>query len=82
VSVCGSDSDDPLGALHLELGVGIVGDDHELGVAWSPQYGVVGSSELDHLEHEGFLSELGGSPEATDRSSCPRGWTRFPGMIP
>jgi hypothetical protein len=45
VSVCGSDSDDPVGAQHLELEVGVVGDDHELGVARSPQHRVVGSSE-------------------------------------
>jgi hypothetical protein len=36
VSVCGSNGDDPVGARHLELEVGVVGDDHELGVAWSP----------------------------------------------
>jgi hypothetical protein len=36
VSVCGSDGNDPVGARHLELEVGVVGDDHELGVAWSP----------------------------------------------
>jgi hypothetical protein len=82
VSVCGSDGDDPVGARHLELEVGVVGDGHELGVAWSPQHCVVGSSEPNHLEREGFLLEVGGSPEQTGRSSCPRGWTRFPGMIP
>jgi hypothetical protein len=64
VSVRGSDGDDPVGAQHLELEVGVVGDGHELGVAWSPQHCVVGSSEPDHLEREGFLSEVGGSPEA------------------
>ena len=37
VSVCGSDGDDPVGARHLELEVGVVGDGHELGVARSPQ---------------------------------------------
>jgi hypothetical protein len=35
VAVRGSDSDDPIRARHLELEVGVVGDDHELGVAWS-----------------------------------------------
>ena len=38
VSVRGSDGDDPVGAQHLELEVGVVGDSHELGVAWSPQH--------------------------------------------
>jgi hypothetical protein len=36
VSVRGADGDDPIGARHLELEVGVVGDNHELGVAWSP----------------------------------------------
>jgi hypothetical protein len=58
VSVRGADGDDPVGAQHLELEVGVVGDGHELGVAWSPQHCVVGSSEPDHLEREGFLSEV------------------------
>ena len=53
VSVRGADGDDPVGARHLELGV-----------AWPPQHCVVGSSEPDHLELEGFPSEVGGSPEA------------------
>jgi hypothetical protein len=64
VSLRGADGDDPVGARHLELEVGVVGDDHELGVAWPPQHCVVGSSEPDHLEREGFPSEVGGSPEA------------------
>jgi hypothetical protein len=76
VSVHGSDGDDPVGARHLELEVGVVGDGHELGVAWSPQHRVVGSSEPDHLR------KLEGVPKQTGRSSCPMGWTRFPGMIP
>jgi hypothetical protein len=36
VSVRGADGDDPARARHLELEVGVVGDGHELGVAWSP----------------------------------------------
>jgi hypothetical protein len=82
VSVRGSDGDDPIGARHLELEVGVVGDGHELSVARSPQHRVVGSSEPNHLEREGFLSEVGGSSEQTGKSSCPRGRTRFPGMTP
>jgi hypothetical protein len=31
-----ADGDDPVGARHLELEVGVVGDGHELGVTWSP----------------------------------------------
>jgi hypothetical protein len=64
VLVRGADGDDSVGARHLELEVGVVGGGHELGVAWPPQHCVVGSSEPDHLEREGFPSEVGGSPEA------------------
>jgi hypothetical protein len=64
VSVRGADGDDPVGARHLELEVGVVGDGHELSVARPPQYCVVGSSEPDHLEREGLPSEVGGRPKA------------------
>jgi hypothetical protein len=82
VSVRGADGDDPVGARHLELEIGVVGDGHELGVAWPPQHCVVGSLKPDHFEREGLPSELEGVPKQTGRSSRPRGWTRFPGMIP
>jgi hypothetical protein len=58
VAVRGSDSDDPIRARHLELEVGVVGDSHELGVAWSSQHRMVGSSEPDDLKGESFLSEV------------------------
>jgi hypothetical protein len=64
VLVRGADGDDPVGARHLELEVGVVGDGHELRVAWPPQYRVVGFSEPDHLEREGLPSEVGGCSEA------------------
>jgi hypothetical protein len=82
MAVCGSDGDDPVGAWHLELEVCLVGDGHELGVARSPQHSVVGPSEPDHLEHEGFPAEVGGSSETDGKSSCPRGRMRFLGTIP
>jgi hypothetical protein len=82
VSVRGSDGDDPIGARHLELEVSVVGDGHELGVAWSPQHCVVGSSEPDHLEREGFLSEVRGSPEADEQIELPKGLDALPGDDP
>jgi hypothetical protein len=82
VSVRGADDDDPVGAWHLELEVGVVGDGHELGVAWPPQYCVVGSSEPDHLEREGFPSEVGGSPEAYGQIESSEGLDAFPGDDP
>jgi hypothetical protein len=82
VSVCGSDSDDLVGARHLELEVGVVGDDHEPGVARSPQHRMVGSSEPDHLERKGFLSEVGGSPEADEQIELSKGLDALPGADP
>jgi hypothetical protein len=64
VAVRGSDGDDPIRARHLEVEVGLVGDVHELGVAWSSQYRMVGSSEPDDLKGESFLSKVRGSSEA------------------
>jgi hypothetical protein len=82
VSVRGVDGDDPVGARHLELEVGVVGDGHELGVAWPPQYRVVGSLEPNHLEREGFPSEVGGSPEADGQMESSEGLDAFPGDDP
>jgi hypothetical protein len=79
VAVRGFDGDDSLGARYLELEVRVVGDGHELGVARSSQHRVIGSSEPDHLEHEGFPAEV---PKQTGKSSCPRGRTRLPRTIP
>jgi hypothetical protein len=78
VLVRGADGDDHVGARHLELEVSVVGDGHELGVAWSPQHCVVGSSEPNHLECEGFLSEVGGSPEADGQIELPKGLDALP----
>jgi hypothetical protein len=73
VALRGSDGDDSLGAWHIEFEVRVVGDDHELGVAWSSQHRVIGSSEPDYLESEGFLSEVGGSSEADGQVNLPKG---------
>jgi hypothetical protein len=72
----------PYWALRPWLEVGVVGDGHELGVAWSPQYGVVGSSEPNHLEREGFLSKVGGSPEADGQIELSKGLDTLPGDDP
>jgi hypothetical protein len=73
VAVRGSDGDGSIGAWHIELEVRVVGDDHELGVAWSSQHRVIGSSEPDHLEREGFPAEVGGSSEADEQIKLPKG---------
>jgi hypothetical protein len=82
VSVHGSDGDDPIGARHLELEVGVVGDGHELGIARSPQHRVVGSLEPDHLKRKGFLSEVGGSSEADGQIELSKRQDTLPGDDP
>jgi hypothetical protein len=82
VSVRGSNGDDPVGACHLELEVCVVGDDHELGVARSPQHRVVGPSEPDHLEREGFPAEVGGSSKADGQIKLSKGQDALPGDDP
>jgi hypothetical protein len=82
VPVRGSDGDDPVGARHLDLEVGVVGDGHELGVARSPQHRVVGSSEPDHLEREGFPAEVGGSSKADRQIELSKWLDALPGDDP
>ena len=45
-------SDDVVRPRYLQLEVGVVGDRHELGVAWPSQDGVVGPCKVHHLEGE------------------------------
>jgi hypothetical protein len=73
VAVHGSDGDDSPRARHLELEVSVVGDGHELGVARSSQHRVIGPSEPNYLEGEGFLSEVGGSSEANGQVNLSEG---------
>jgi hypothetical protein len=82
VAVRGSDGDGSLGAQHLELEVRVVGDDHELGVARSSQHRVIGPSEPNHLESEGFLSEVGGSSKADGQIKLPKGQDTLAGDNP
>ena len=55
--------DDVIWSRHLQLEVGVVGDRHELGVAWPPQDGMVGPWEVHHLEGEDFRAEVGSAAE-------------------
>ena len=50
----GANDDDPMWAQHLQLEVCVVGDGHELRVAWSSQDGVESSGEPNHIEGEGL----------------------------
>jgi hypothetical protein len=55
--------DDPMRDGHLELQIGVVGDGHELGVAWLAQYGMVGARKVRYLKGEHLCAEVGISPE-------------------
>ena len=59
----GADGGDPVGAQHLQLEVCVVGDGHELHVAWSSQDGMEGSEEPNHLEGEGLSPVIELIPE-------------------
>jgi hypothetical protein len=82
VAVRGSDGDGSLGAWHLELDIRVVGDNHELGVARSSQHRVIGPSEPDYLESQGFLSKIGGSSEADEQIELPKGQDTLAGDNP
>lgn len=69
-------------ARHFELQVGIVGDSHELRVAWSSKNGVIGPAKPDHLKGEGLGPEVGGVPKVTGRSIRPSEVACLPGMAP
>jgi hypothetical protein len=43
---------------------------------------VIGPSEPDHLESEGFLSEVGGSSEADEQIKLPKGQDTLAGDNP
>jgi hypothetical protein len=52
------DGVDPLWARHLELQVGVVGDDHELGEARSTKEGMVDAWEVNDLEGAWLLVKV------------------------
>ena len=68
----GADSDDSIGAWHLQLEVGVVGDGHELRVAWSSQDGVVGSVEPNHFDGEGLRPIVGRRPKGDGQIDLPK----------
>ena len=71
---------DPIGTRHLELEVCIIGDGHELDIAWSPQDVVIGAKKVRFLKGECFRAEVYPTPESSDRSIYPRGTTCGPSM--
>jgi hypothetical protein len=82
VLIGGPDSDDTVGARHLELEVGVAKDRHEPGIAGTPKNGVVCPIESNHLESESLLSKVGGSTKIDRQVDPPTGSARFPGMTP
>ena len=73
----GADGDDTLRARHLHLEVGVVGDRHELGVAWTPKDGVC-PPEPHHLEGEHLLADVGRRAEADGQVDLAEGLDSLP----
>jgi hypothetical protein len=67
------DGDDPLRAEHLELQVGVVGDDHELGEERSTKEGMVDTGEVDNLKFEWLLAEIVWLAEGDVKPVAPEG---------
>ena len=76
--VRGLDSDDAVGARHLELEVGVVRDRHELGVAWAPQDSVISPLKPNHLEGKDLLAVVGGGAEADGQVDVHEGSRALP----
>ena len=68
-----ADRDDVVGAQHLELEVGVVGDHHELGIAWSPENRMVVHREPDHVKSENLPSKVLASPKVDGQVDLPKG---------
>ena len=66
-------NDDPMWARHLELQVGVVGDDHELGKARSTEEVVVDVGEVNHLKGEWLLVEVVRLAEGDAEPDAPEG---------
>ena len=49
-----ADGKDSVWSRHLQEKICVVGDRHELGESWSPQYSVVGSLKRGYLEDDGL----------------------------
>jgi hypothetical protein len=72
------DGDDPLRAGHLELEVGVVGDSHELGEAWSTEEAVVDTEEVNNLEGERLLAKVVWLAEGDVEPDAPEGHDFLP----
>jgi hypothetical protein len=71
VAVREADGNDTCWSRHLQLQIGVVWDDHELGVTLPPEHCVVGASEPYHLKGVDLLPEVGGSPEEDGKIDLP-----------
>ena len=74
----GADGDDAPWTRYLQLEVGVVGDGHELGVAGTTKYGMIGSPEPHHLKGEYFLAEVSCRTEADRQIDLTEGLDALP----
>jgi hypothetical protein len=59
--------------MQLELEVGVVRDNHELGEAWSIEEGMVDTGEINALKGEGLLMEVVWLAEGDIEPDAPEG---------
>ena len=72
------DGDDPLWADHLQLQVGVVRDNHELGEARSTEEGMVDIGEVDDLKGEWILVEVVRLAKDDIEPDAPEGYDFLP----
>ena len=70
--------DDPLVARHLQLQIGVVGDNHELGETWPAQESLVDAKKVDHLEGEWLLAEVVRLADGDAEPDAPEGHVVLP----
>ena len=66
-----------MGAWHLQLKVRIIGDGHELRIAWSSQDGMESPREPHYIEGEGLSPVIGPIPESDGQIDLPQ-WDSVP----
>ena len=77
-----ADGKDSVWSRQLQEKICVVGDCHELGESWSPQYGVVGSLERGHLEDDGLRAVVVTGTEGDGRVTLLTEVEPAPGMMP
>ena len=68
----------PLRPGHLEVKVGVVGDVHELCVAWSSQDDVISPAEINYIKVQDLGPKVRAVPKGDWQVDLPNGYRLFP----